>query len=437
MGRLAIVGLGSVALWAACGDDGSGGEPELMQGGTQSVDDRTASAYTHALPDLEPAQAETHSLGMGRFGFLWQPPILGPLFNHNACIACHAGNGRGLSQIGPSTFGSQALMRISSTIGEPEVPGGNIPVQGLGLQLQDHHTGGLPEGRVDLQWIETELAYGDGEIQPMREPRVNVTNGTGGALPPGTLLSYRQSQVVFGLGLLEAVPDDVLVELADAEDADGDGISGRINPVWDARTAQTKVGRFGHKATQISLLDQVGAAYVDDIGLTNRLHPASDGMTDISSAILDDTVFFTATLAVPMAAPRDPQMQRGRSLFDDFQCSGCHTPTLVTGDHAIPQLAGQTIHPYTDLLLHDVGDRLTDARPDVMATGEEWRTAPLWGIGLTQLVAPEATFLHDGRARTLNEAILWHGGEATESAESFRQANRADRDALIAFLLSL
>ncbi len=432
MGRLAIV----CVLLAACGDDG-GGEPELMQGGTQSVDDRTASAYSHALPDLEPAQVETHSLGMGRFGFLWQPPILGPLFNHNACIACHAGNGRGLSQIGPSTFGSQALVRISSTLGEPEVPGGNIPVAGLGLQLQDHHTGGLPEGRVDLQWIETVVEYGDGELQPMREPRVNVTDGMGGALPAGTLLSYRQSQVMFGLGLLEAVPDDVLVELADADDADGDGISGRVNFVWDARAGQERVGRFGHKATQSSLLDQVGAAYVDDIGLTNRLHPAMDGMTDISSAILDDTVFFAATLAVPMAAPRDPQIQRGRILFDDFQCSGCHTPTLVTGDHAIPQLAGQTIHPYTDLLLHDVGDRLTDARPDVMATGVEWRTPPLWGIGLTQLVAPEATFLHDGRARTLGEAILWHGGEAVASSESFRLANRADRDALIAFLLSL
>ena len=432
MGRLAIV----CVLLAACGDD-AGGEPELMQGGTQSVDDRTATAYSHALPDLEPAQVETHSFGNGRFSFLWLPPILGPLFNHNACIACHAGHGRGLSQIGPSSVGSQALIRISSTLGEPEVPGGNIPVPGLGLQLQDHHIGGVPEGRVDLQWIETVLEYGDGEIQPMREPRVTVTNGTGGPLPAGTPLSYRQSQVMFGLGLLEAVPDDALGELADADDADGDGISGRINFVWDAGAGQTKVGRFGHKATQISLLEQVAAAYADDIGLTNRLRPEPDGMTDISDAILDDTVFFAATLAVPMAAPRDPEAQRGRALFDDFQCSGCHTPTLVTGDHPIPQLAGQTIHPYTDLLLHDVGDRLTDARPDVMATGVEWRTPPLWGIGLAQLVSPEATFLHDGRARTLNEAILWHGGEAAASAESFRLANRADRDALIAFLQSL
>jgi CxxC motif-containing protein (DUF1111 family) len=432
VGRFFIVCL----LLASCGDDG-GDEPERFQGGTQSVDDRTATAYSHPLPDLEPAQAETHSFGMGRFGFLWQPPILGPLFNHNACLACHAGHGRGLSQIGPSTFGSQALVRISTLAGEPPVPGGNIPVEGLGLQLQDHHTGGVPEGRVELTWIESEVTYGDGEIQPMREPRVNVTNGAGGLLPAGTLFSYRQAQVVFGLGLLEAVPDAALTALADEADADGDGLSGRINSVWDPRAGATRVGRFGHKATQPSLLEQVAAAYVDDIGLTNRLHPEPDGFADISSAILDDTTFFIATLAVPMAAPRDPEIERGRVLFDDFQCAGCHTPTLETGDHPIPQLAGQTIHPYTDLLLHDVGDRLTDARPDVMATGEEWRTAPLWGIGLTQLVAPDATFLHDGRARTLAEAILWHGGEATPSAESFRLANRADRDALIAFLMSL
>ena len=176
---------------------------------------------------------------------------------------------------------------------------------------------------------------------------------------------------------------------------------------------------------------------VNDIGLSNLLHPEDDGMRDLSDEQLEHTTFFVSTLAVPAAAPRTAAAELGRQVFDDFACSGCHLPTVVTGDHRIPQLAQQRIHPYTDLLLHDVGDLLTDARGDFSATGVEWRTPPLWGIGLVQIVQPGSTFLHDGRARTLAEAILWHGGEAEAAREAFRTAPRSDRDALIAFLETL
>jgi CxxC motif-containing protein (DUF1111 family) len=242
---------------------------------------------------------------------------------------------------------------------------------------------------------------------------------------------------VFGLGLLEAIPEATLLALADPDDVDGDGISGHPNMVWNGELQTTQIGRFGAKANVGTLREQTAGAFVNDMGLTNKLFPEPDGMRDVNDDQLDQTTFFVSTLAVPIAGPRNTEARRGRELFDDFQCASCHVPTLETGDHPIAQLAHQTIHPYTDLLLHDVGDELTDSRQDFLATGEEWRTPPLWGLGLVQIVDPQATFLHDGRARTLEEAILWHGGEADAASEAFRTADQRDRAALIAFLKSL
>lgn len=424
-----------LVLCVACGDNLD--EPELRQGGDQTVDDRSANAFTHPLPTLSLDEQEQHRFGRGPFAFAWVPPQLGPLFNHNACAACHAGNGRGLSQIGPSAFGSQALIRVSLDAGTPEVPGGPVPVPGFGTQLQDHAVAGLPEVRASLTWVDRTMMYGDGEVVVLREPRVEITKPSGESVGQFAK-SYRQAQTVFGLGLLEAIADETLLALADPDDADGDGISGRVNLVWDSLARETRVGRFGHKASVATIAEQVAGAFVNDIGLTNAIFPEPDGMSDVSRVQLEQTTYFVTTLAVPAAAQRDVTASRGRRLFDTFGCARCHTPTLETGtQHPNPHLIRQTIHPYTDLLLHDVGDDLTDARLDFLATGVEWRTPPLWGLGLTLLVAPEATFLHDGRARTVAEAILWHGGEATVAREGFRLASKRDRDALLAFLATL
>jgi CxxC motif-containing protein (DUF1111 family) len=419
----------------ACGDNAT--DDELRQGGDQTVDDRSALAFTHPLPTLSVEEGEQHRMGRAPFAFEWVPPQLGPLFNHNACIACHAGNGRGLSQIGPSVFGSQALIRVSLDAGEPGVPGGPIPVPGFGTQLQDHAVAGLPEVRASVAWIDRAITYGDGETVILREPRVTVTRPSGEPLSPFNK-SYRQAQVVFGLGLLDAVDLATIEALADPDDLDGDGISGRINIVWDAITQAPHAGRFGHKANVATLAEQVAGAFANDIGLTNAMFPEPDGMTDVSRMQLEQATFFVSTLAVPAAAERDTTATRGRALFDELGCARCHVPTLVTGtSHPVAHLHAQTIHPYTDLLLHDVGDDLTDARVDFLALGVEWRTPPLWGIGLAKLVAPDATFLHDGRARDLAEAILWHGGEALAAREAFRTAIKRDRDALVAFLATL
>jgi CxxC motif-containing protein (DUF1111 family) len=332
---------------------------------------------------------------------------------------------------------SQALIRVSLSEGEPGDPGGPIPVPGYGTQLQDHSTVGLPEVRVMLTWIETSVFYGDGETIAVREPRIDVVGANGTPMPQGTRFSYRIAPPVIGLGLLQAIPEATLTALADPEDVDLDGISGRTNQVWDPELGATVMGRFGWKANTSTLHLQCAAAAANDIGLSNVVFPEIDGQRDLADQQLEDMVFFMATVGVPAAAPRDADALRGRGLFHDFGCAGCHVPTLETGDYPISAVANQRIHPYTDLLLHDMGDRLTDARPDFVATGVEWRTPPLWGIGLTKTIFPMGTFLHDGRARTLDEAILWHGGEAMAASEAFRTADRDDRAALIAFLETL
>lgn len=426
----------ALVLAAGCGDDLPG---EDRQGGDSTIDDRTASAYTHPLPGLDADQATTHQLGKGPFNFEWSPPQLGPAYNHTGCLGCHGADGRGLSEItrGPVPFGSQALVRVSLGSGTPDVPGGNVSVPGFGQQLQDHTTNGLPEVFVTLTWRPGQVVYGDGELQEMRSPFIEVERAGGEPMPSGIEYSYRQAPGVFGLGLLDAISDDTLRSLEDPDDANGDGISGRVNMVWSSIAGRTQIGRFGHKANVATLEEQAAAAFVNDIGLTNKLFPDPDGMRDVNDDQLVQTTFFVGTLAVPAAAPRSAAAQRGRALFDEFRCSGCHIPTLETGDSDLPMVANQVIHPYTDLLLHDVGDGLTDARTDYLAAGVEWRTPPLWGIGLVQVVLPAATFLHDGRARTLAEAILWHGGEAMPSSEAFRLATKTDRDALISFLETL
>ena len=208
--------------------------------------------------------------------------------------------------------------------------------------------------------------------------------------------------------------------------------------VWNPESMQTETGRFGWKANAPSLRIQAAGAAVNDMGLTNKIFPPADGSdSDVQDLQLDQMTFFVSTIAVPRAAPRAPIADRGREMFDSFGCSGCHITTLVTGKHPIPQLEAQEIHPFTDLLLHDMGDGLADGRPDFAATGSEWRTPPLWGLGLAQVIRDSVTFLHDGRARSLEEAILWHGGEAEGAREAFRTAAAPDRHALIAFLATL
>jgi CxxC motif-containing protein (DUF1111 family) len=435
--RRRIASLCLCALAACTSDDGDSESAEARQGGDTTIEDRTSAAFGHPAANLTMDQIAVFQTGRGPFNFHWEIPQLGPLFNNDSCLACHHQEGRGVSQIGNDSLRSQALIRVSLIDGTPDVPGGDVPVPGYGLQLQDHATDGLPEVIVAQSWVEHAELYGDGETVMLRAPKIDARPADGSQLGGDVQMSYRQAPGLLGLGLLEAVPDDALMALADPDDADGDGISGRVSLVWSPLRQATVIGRFGHKATEPTLREQTAAAFANDIGLSNTIFPEPDGMRDVADEQFEQVIFFVSTIAVPVAAPLNAAARRGRTLFHDLGCAGCHTPTLVTGPHEIPQLANQTIHPYTDLLLHDVGDLLTDARRDFVAQGVEWRTPPLWGIGLVQVVEPMASFLHDGRARSLEEAILWHGGEAAPAREGFRLATKQQRDDLIGFLQTL
>jgi CxxC motif-containing protein (DUF1111 family) len=429
------------AALAACGG-GSGvdtGEPSPLAGGDGStVSNRSSKAYSFPAPGLTADELGQHAAGDAAFEakFVTAPapvhPGLGPVFNNVSCAACHLGDGRGMPVVGDGPLRSHMLVRVSTAAGDP--------LPGIGSQIQDHAIFGVePEATVTVTYEDVPGTYGDGAPYTLRRPILSVTLPGGGGLPDGTLTSLRQTPPVFGRGLLEAVPEAEITSHADPDDADGDGISGRPNYVPDAIHGGTSLGRFGLKANNASLREQTAAAYRNDIGITNSIFREDDGVTyELDDATLDATTFYTQTLAVPARVDvQDAQVLRGQALFRSFGCAACHLETLTTGDYPVASNAHQTIHPYSDLLLHDMGDDLADGRPDGQAGGHEWRTSPLWGLGVAQTVLPGSAYLHDGRARDFAEAVLWHGGEAQASREAFRTAPPADRDALLRFLLSL
>lgn len=438
--------LGGTSTAGGCGDvGGAAGDAVPLAGGDTTVIDRSSNAYSFPAPNLSADDLALHFEGDVAFESTFvSPPApvnagLGPLFNNSACTKCHARDGRGLPVAGQGPLGSPMLVRVSLATGAPPVPGAAVPVAGLGTQLQDHAIyGSLPEVVVAITWTEQAGEYGDGAPFSLRQPAVAITLASGQALPGDVLTSPRIPPPVFGLGLLEAVPDGDIITMADPEDADGDGISGRANLVWDVRRATAVVGRFGWKANVPNLLQQAAAAYANDMGVSSPMFPEDDGSSEIDEHTMTVAAFYTQTLAVPRRGAWDePEVKRGEVLFRSSGCEACHVETLHTGDHAISALRDQTLHPYTDLLLHNMGFDLADGRPDFLASGTEWRTAPLWGLGVAQTVLLYSTFLHDGRARSIEEAILWHGGEAEISKETFRTLPASDREALLSFLRSL
>lgn len=298
-----------------------------------------------------------------------------------------------------------------------------------------------------------EFRLADGAVVPLQRPQLQIDRLAYGPLHPDTRFSLRIAPPMIGLGLLEAISEADLLQHADADDRDGDGISGRANQVWDVASQSTQLGRFGWKAGQPGLNQQNADALRNDMGLSTRLLPgdnctpaqrqcaglANGGTPEVSDAILAQILFYTRNLAVPARRNTDAaQVQAGEALFRQAGCNGCHVEQYRTAATASePELAGQLIQPYSDLLLHDMGEDLADNREEFLASGREWRTPPLWGIGLTARVSGHTRFLHDGRARNLLEAVLWHGGEATAAREQVRQFDAGQRAALLAFLNSL
>ena len=458
------------ALLAGCDAqqaDFSRAEPgEALSGGNASVAQVDHNAFSLPSANLTPVRRLDFSVGNSFFRAPWviAPSTttardgLGPLFNTNACQNCHIKDGRGHPPAADAASAVSMLLRLSI----PAEPGQEAQLQRQGViteptyggQLQDMAIPGhAPEGRIRLDWQTQRITLADGSEVELRQPKLQLSDLGYGPLHPQTQFSLRIAPPMIGLGLLEAIADADLLALADPDDSNGDGISGRANQVWDDARGQSVLGRFGWKAGQPTLNQQNAHAFAGDMGLTTSLLPADDctaaqaacqqmptgGSPEVSDNILASVLFYSRNLAVPQRRQVDaPQVLKGKELFHQAGCASCHTPKFITrADAAEPELAGQTIRPYSDLLLHDMGPGLADRRPEFLANGQEWRTPPLWGIGLTQQVSGHTQFLHDGRARNLLEAIFWHGGEAQAARDAVSHFSRDEREALLAFLDSL
>lgn len=425
---------------------------ERMSGGVNTAFDATSHAFSNPYPGLDAAEAALHDLGDSKFEatFVTAPaPVnsgLGPLYNNVSCASCHHNDANGE----PTAGGAKSALLIRVSMPGVDEHGGPLPVPGFGLQIEDKAAvGKQAEATVNISYNYQTYSFADGETYELRRPLFSLTNTYTG-LPGGYLMSARVPLPVMGLGMLEAVSETDILANADPDDRNQDGISGRPNYVWDAETRTTKLGRFGWKANVPSILDQVAGALSNDIGITTRLipvetsygQPQDDGLKDdpeMPDSVLNALSYYVHTLAVPARRDvADAQVVRGKAIFKAANCVKCHVETLTTAtDVTFPAISHQQIHPYTDLLLHDMGGGLEDGRPDYLATGSEWRTPPLWGIGLYEKVAYPPHYLNDGRARTLIEAIMWHGGEAARARSYVSELGKADRDALIAFLKSL
>lgn len=420
----------------------------------------TAEAFTFISANAPSKVKGGFTFGNQLFNTVWVPAPgpqtttdgLGPVFNREACSDCHINNGRGLPP--PEVGAPMDSMLVRLSVPGEDQHGGPLGVPGYGDQLQDRGVDGVPaEGRAIIEWEEIAGSYDDGTPYSLRKPTVLFADLAFGPMPGDLMTSPRVANPVIGLGLLEIVSDDLLYALADPDDVDLDGISGRVNVVWDARDKTMATGKFGWKANAPNLTNQNSGAALGDMGITTPVRPndncevgqslcmaaATHDGVELSKTFLNQINIYMRRLAVPrQRGPGLPEVIRGQAQFFDAGCQACHMPTLETGvDPRSQDLAEQTIHPFTDLLLHDMGEGLSDGRPDFLATGSEWRTAPLWGIGLTKKVTGHERYLHDGRARGLEEAILWHGGEAEASKENFRTMHKDARDDLVAFLKSL
>ena len=461
-----VVGLGVLA-WFLVSEARSGPSEadvaailQTQLGGDTTIATTNRNSFALAAANLNNQERRIFEVGDSFFTQNWvTAPAsteardgLGPTFNAQSCSSCHTLDGRAQPPADNDDPERGLLFRLSIPGVDP-VTGGPLPDPVYGGQLQDRGILTVsPEGRFLINYREMPGAYEDGTPYTLLQPDYSFAELAFGPTHPELLISPRIAPAVFGGGLLEAIPESAILALADPDDSDGDGISGRANMVWSVRDEETRLGRFGWKANVPTLEQQIAGAFHGDIGITSPLFPEENcpaGQTDCQGALnggipelpqdrLDKITFYNQTLAVPaMRDVDDPQVRQGARLFLKAGCAACHTPIHSTGQHPVPAVSGQVIFPYTDMLLHDMGEGLADGRPDFLADGREWRTPPLWGIGLIENVNNHTRLLHDGRARNIAEAILWHDGEGLAAREEFRKMSREEREALLRFLESL
>ena len=456
---------------------------EENPGGAATVRARDdADAFSQPSANIGFEGELNFKIGNGLFRKLWvsSPSStlasdgLGPLYNSRGCQNCHLKDGRGHPPEKPGDPGGSMFLRLSvpasdndarteiedylAGTGNPHQPTRPDPV--YGGQLQDLSLAGIPaEGQMVISYEEQPVHLSGGEVASLRKPTYRIENPGYGKLRDDLMISPRVAPQMIGLGLLETVPAADILAGADPDDRDGNGISGRAQITWSDRYEQPMLGRFGWKAGIPTIEEQSAAAFSGDIGISNPLHPEPSGEctptqtacmnapngagdargTEIDAEGMDLVTFYSRNLAVPARRDLDdPRVLNGKQVFMDSGCADCHRPKFVTARlQDRPAQSFQLIWPYTDMLLHDMGGGLADHRPESLANGSEWRTAPLWGIGLTSQVNGHSMFLHDGRARSILEAVLWHGGEAQSSRDAVISMPPEDRAALIRFVESL
>ena len=474
--------LGATQLYAAPNveptRDFSRAEPgEALPGGATTHRKKiNINAFSHASANMSFEREIDFKVGNGFFKRLWvTAPAstqaadgLGPLYNARSCQRCHLKDGRGHPPNGPDDNAVSMFLRVSippqtdedhRLLAEHQV--NNIPDPVYGTQLQDFAIAGhKAEYSIGISYEEIPVTLADGTVIKLRKPTYTAEDLGYGPLHPEAQLSPRVAPQMIGLGLLEAIDADDILAKADPDDRDGDGISGRPNQVWSAEFNKVMLGRFGLKAGAPSVDEQSQGAFNGDIGISVPLKPSGAGECtakqtacqeapngnspqydnlEADAQVVDLVVFYSKNLAVPARRDVDhPDVLAGKRLFYETGCISCHTPKYVTRSEGVaPEQKGQLIWPYTDLLLHDMGEGLADNRPEGVANGREWRTAPLWGIGLTPVVNGHSLYLHDGRARNLLEAILWHGGEAQAQRDAVVAMNAEQRAQLLRFIESL
>jgi len=448
---------------------------EAMSGGAGTSQKRVnRDAFSHHTQNLTFDEQSDFKLGNALFRKLWvSSPAstiasdgLGPLFNARACQSCHLKDGRGHPP-GIDTDATSMFLRLARSPSTDEEIRAladfvtvNFPDPTYGGQLQDLAVPGLKaEGHMVISYEEIPFELGDGTVVSLRSPTYSVSDLSYGELHPDTTLSPRIAPPMIGLGLIEAIHTADIVANADPDDLDGDGISGKA-AIVRLDDGELALGRFGWKAQSATVRAQSAGAFAGDIGISSPDAPrdhgdctenqpaclampigvqAKLGLTEAPDPVLDLVTFYSENLAVPARRNvGDPVVLRGKEQFSALGCASCHAPKFVTSrDAANPAHRFQLIWPYSDFLLHDMGEGLADGQRVGVANGREWRTPPLWGIGLTEVVSGHTFFLHDGRARNLTEAILWHGGEAVAARDGFAALDKVDRDALLSFLESL
>ncbi len=459
---ICLLGLSSVGIAQAATEQSTFDPQERFSGGSATVNKFDSNAFSLPSANLAPTRRLDFSVGNSFFRSPWviAPATttsrdgVGPLFNTNACQNCHIKDGRGHPPAPDAVNAVSMLVRLSIA----GIPAGKmqglVPEPTYGGQLQDMAIPGVaPEGRVRVTYTPLPVSFADGSVVELQQPNLQITDLGYGPMHPDALLSARVAPPMIGLGLLEAIAEQDLLANEDPEDANADGIRGRANRVWSHEAQALAVGRFGWKAGQPSMRQQNADAFFNDMGLSTPLlsgtactvqqadclAAAHGGEPEVNEKIEAQVLFYSRNLAVPARrSPDSPEVLKGKQLFNQANCQGCHTARFVTAKEAAePELAEQVIFPYTDLLLHDMGEGLADQRPEFQASGQDWRTPPLWGVGLTEAVSGHTRFLHDGRARNLMEAVLWHSGEAEASKQQVLKFSQPEREALLAFLNSL